>query len=668
MSTNPGSQTKELVLLEFPDELDLFLSFRDNEGKTPEVPGFTVIALQPEVGALCKQKNLPFLDTLPFFTNASHQRILEASHRLTRLLENELNFNMDSPVTHVYSGTFIYYARFYINNYLWLLEVLQGIRQKYTGAGISTVTTGPFHGTCETHGDSPFLTLRDRFLGSIAGTFCREYGLVHNEIGGSGDQIPPGGRSKTPPAVPRFIRDIARGILRKKLRKLARRKSVFIASPSYNLDRLCKEAGEHVPGLLCVTVTRERLSLRAHVRFCLKEMINGFTGIRDNGEPVPVPIELLDANCNETHGRGSSPEVFGTLYREFAAAHGHEFQYAGCSFLAEFSGKVERGLLPHLLELHRKALAQQLILEDMKPNLLLAPMSIGTEHSWGELCRKRNIPAMVIPQKGLIAPQNPFARIEEYYIGKVQVTDDFSHTASQSPMVSGYLKWAGYNGTVIETGNLILSRTNPAKQAEKREEFYREIGGVKRVIVYAPSMKSRKSRRFYVLETLDELVSSVGDVMAAVNGKEDLHLVMRIHPGEPITRRELTALLPVPANVSFSDSGTFEDVLAFADLVVSFSSTSIQESLLNDVPVVLYDKWKRYNHLDAPAPPLDKGQGWDSSAVFYIDDPGSLTAAFDRIPAKEGNPDSSLFRNYRFPPGQRCKFFDFVKQCCDGTM
>lgn len=645
MNAHKKPGTGKIVLLEFPDELEYLLSTMETHGDGTAAPDLTMIALQPEVGALCKQKNLPFLDTLPFFTNDSHQQILEKSHQLTRLLEENLKFEIDSPVTHVYTGTFIYYARFYINNYLWLLEILQGIRQTYPGVEISTVNTGSSPGSAA---NSPFLTAQDRFLLSIARNFCRESGLTYSEIGGTGNQTSPGGESSALAPVPGFIRKIARGVLRKKLRKLARRKSIFITSPSYNLDRLCREAAAQVPGLLCAAVTRETLSLRGHVRFCLEEIINGFTGIKDNGEPVPVPIELLD-----TAAAGVSLKELETLYREFAVVHGNEFQYAGCSFLAEFSGKVEQGLLPHLFYLHRKAVAQQTILEDLEPNLLLAPMSIGMEHSWGELCRKRNIPAMVIPQKGLVAPRDHFARIEELYIGRVQVTDDFSYTASQSPMVSAYLKWAGYNGTVIETGNLILSRTCPAKLAE--------MGGRKRVIVYAPSMKSRKSRRFHVLETLDELVSSVGDVMAAVKGKENLHLVMRIHPGEPITKKELAALLPVPPNVSFSDTGTFEEVLAGADLVVSFSSTSIQEALLNNVPVVLYDKWKRYNHLDAPAPAREP------SAVCYVDDPGLLAEVFAGVPPRQENTGGTGFREYQFPPEQRRKFFDFVKQCCGET-
>ena len=42
---------------------------------------------------------------------------------------------------------------------------------------------------------------------------------------------------------------------------------------------------------------------------------------------------------------------------------------------------------------------------------------------------------------------------------------------------------------------------------------------------------------------------------------------------------------------------SFHEVLAEADLLVSFSSTTIEEALVNDVPVLLYGGHGRYAHI-----------------------------------------------------------------------
>jgi hypothetical protein len=291
------------------------------------------------------------------------------------------------------------------------------------------------------------------------------------------------------------------------------------------------------------------------------------------------------------------------------------------------------------------------VLKWLQPKLIVAPVAIGSFQAWAELGRRLNLTTLVVPQKGLVAPPDEVAGLEEHYIGRAQVSHDFSHAAAQSPLVADYFRWAGFGGKVLKTGNLIFAR---------RPSGVSRPAGRPPVIVFAPSMKSRKSCRFHVLETLDELLASLGDVFAAIGQLPDCRLVARIHPGEPIRRTDIESLLSMPANASISDSGPFEQVLAEADLLISFSSTSIQEALLNGVPVVLFDRWKRYNHLHAPR----AGETAASAAALYLDDPRQLAPTLrgiiDRLPLA-----GELFRPYRYGPDQAETFFSFVRACIE---
>ena len=53
--------------------------------------------------------------------------------------------------------------------------------------------------------------------------------------------------------------------------------------------------------------------------------------------------------------------------------------------------------------------------------------------------------------------------------------------------------------------------------------------------------------------------------------------------------------------------------LKFCFVTVSFSSTVIEDSLNSKIPVILFDRWKRYKHCDSESNPYKK-----NSAVYYL--------------------------------------------------
>lgn len=649
---------RKLVLIEFLDELKGFLAYIDEiKGNLSE---FLIVSLQPEVAAYGKINNLNIIGTLDFFNNHSHENVLKKSGELTGLIADKLSFKLESPVKNTFMNTFIYHSRFYINNFTWIIEVMKGIQAVYNNCEIYTFKRQKGLEIGQAGGE-PFLLKKDRFIPTIVEKYCSKNRLPLNAIIGS--QGSPGQVKKPKSSLfKNILKKITGKFLTAKLQKLSTGNVIFITAPSYNLDRLCLEIKRQIPGVLCATGTSIEPSTLGYLKLCVKEIL-GAVHKNAGNDIISIPMAVFAAAAEDGKEEPPGLKQLKQSYREFIDTYGNAFEYEGCSFLEELNQKVEGDLLVHLYHLHCLAGAQQTILENLEPKLLVSPLSVGLYQSWAEVCGTLNIPALVIPQKGLVAPGNKFAQVEEHYIGIVQVTDDFNCAAAQSPLVKDYLKWAGYNGTVIETGNLIFSKIDPGKIKEKEEQFLKNIGSGSKIIVYAPSMKSRKSRRFFVLETLDELIASISDLIDVISQLEHIHLVIRIHPGEPITKREIEALISLPPNVSISHQGTFEDVLSTADLVVSFSSTSIQEALLNGVPVVLYDRWNRYNHLNATA---FKGTAAEKiSAAYYVNDKEALSPCIQWVLEKQEKNEinDESFREYSFPVEKYGNFLDFVKKC-----
>jgi hypothetical protein len=648
---------KKIFPAEFADEVEEILACCQKTGIDPSE--IMVVALQPEVRVLCRKKGLDHVDTLPFFDNNSHRRVLMKSHELTVLIRDNLSFNTAPVRENVFMNAFLYYSRFYINHLLWLIEIMTGIEAKYKNHEILQLHRNEERIERSFRAD-PFLSNRDRFVSSLIGKYCREHRLKMEIV--EAESAAFGNENRKNEKKPSDIWTLVlQRLYRIKLKKLACRNTVFITARSYNLDRVCRDVRARFSDVITLANLNEKISAARYLKRWLKESFKLIIGKSTDKRLMRISVEIFNTlDKDRTHKNRKTLEE---SFERFGADFHRKFVYADCNFWDEFAEKIKRDLLKSLVELWDADSGQKSFLTHLRPNLVISAVSVGEYQNWAEASRCFDIPALIIPQKMLLTPTDPYAKIEESYIGQAQVTESYENAASQSPLVSRYLKWIRYGGKMLETGNMIFSKLDRTTRQEKREELFAEIGFRKKIVVWAPSMKTRRSRRFYILETVDELLDSMKDVFEIIARMPDVHLIFRIHPGGALTKDTIFSLLSVPANVSFSDSGSFENTLAVADLLLSFSSTTILESLMNQIPVLLYDRWKRYNHLDAPR--VDDSLPKKMFPVYYVDEIENLSPNIQWILREhgKGNDHSGLFKEYVHETRHADKFFDFVARC-----
>lgn len=142
------------------------------------------------------------------------------------------------------------------------------------------------------------------------------------------------------------------------------------------------------------------------------------------------------------------------------------------------------------------------------------------------------------------------------------------------------------------------------------------MGAPGKVVVYSPSTSF--SSIFHVAQSQDEILGSMADLAEVMAGMPGVYLILRLHPQQAIRKSEVEALLDLPPNVVVDDGNraSFASVLALADLLVTNVSTTAEQALNNDIPVILYDRWARYNHLDAPA--VRAGAPQELSPAYYV--------------------------------------------------
>lgn len=195
-----------------------------------------------------------------------------------------------------------------------------------------------------------------------------------------------------------------------------------------------------------------------------------------------------------------------------------------------------------------------------------------------------------------------------------------------------YLMWSPHMNA---TGHEIFStERTPALQplripAAPSQTPRSEDTEQRRHVLYASNYSEYYYFVPWIMETSNEFIEDIVTVAEQVAPLDGVDLTIRTKPkGEckPETIRHF---------VSESDrlrvTGTeqpFKEALDDADLLVSFSSTTIEEALLRRRPVLLWGRVNRYRHLPAQTTPPSPEQ---RSAVYAVTEAAALAPMIDAI-------------------------------------
>jgi hypothetical protein len=303
-------------------------------------------------------------------------------------------------------------------------------------------------------------------------------------------------------------------------------------------------------------------------------------------------------------------------------------------------------------------------LDKSEVKLVVSPFARETALLLAELASARDVPRLMISHGTLAEPKNKLEEIEGHHLGESLILSSaYNIVALQTPNEEKAFKHFHSLSRPFRTGPLIFSHVLP----EQKEDFVREIIGKidpgTKILLYPENTRLRNGIRFQVFETFDEFLVSSADLVEAVDQIDGVHLVIRLHPGKKVTPDEFRVLLPASDKVtvtSFRDS--FYKVLTLADLVVNFSSTVIEDALQNHIPVLLYDRWKRYKHFESQILTTDSQK--EPNAVYYINDSDYLKEGIDWILENHLNKavPRTIFGPYVYDEKERESLEDLIRQ------
>lgn len=637
---------KKIALLEFTDEAKAFLAECQRKEAAPT--DWELVALSPEVQVFLRQRGLPFRNTLPFFSNDSHRRLLLQSEEWYRFLAEKVRICDDAGEHKAYTDTFLFYIRLLFHHFLFIVELLSNMTKASQVESLHAYEQG---GTIESQ--SAQLVDDERYLGGITKAFANNRGLLFAEI----PLVLKRGYKRTSRPGWSFSGYCINRYKNFVLERVKNKRCILITTKTYNLGDVALKLKADFPD---IEVLWACLSEKSLIKHFFDSLFSAW-----HRKIIAVPVRDFDTAAENLSDRFDElASSFDAVMAKLQGEWRDRFTYEGLNFFDFFANRVNSGIRARLAGLVREERGIKTILDRSEVKLVISPSARNTALLLAELASAKEIPRLMISHGTLAEPKNRLEEIEGFHLGESLILSNaYNIVALQTPNEEKVYQHFHPFNRPVRTGPLIFSRVLLEQKADYLRKIIGKVSPGTKILLYPENTRLRSNLRFQVFETFDEFLSSCTDLIEAINHIDSVHLVIRLHPGKKISPKQFKELLPASTKLTVTSFDyPFYQALTIADLLVNFSSTVIEDALQNHIPVLLYDRWNRYMHFEAQQ--LSSDSQKKPNAVYYINDRGYLRQGIEWILENHLNQkvSESIFNSYVYSESQRESLTDFIRQ------
>ncbi|MBI5698810.1 hypothetical protein HZC35_00680 [Candidatus Saganbacteria bacterium] len=621
---------KKLVFLEFIDEYEAFCRQRKEQGEAQA--DFSIIALEPKLQAYLKKRGVVFETSLKYFSNDSHKAMILNAQKAVVHINEAFKYSDKLGLSAVYLTDLLFYARFYHSHLMGLVEIIDNCVRQHEAVELSAAVS-------VSSSASLMIAPADRNLGELVKAYADSRSLKFVNI--VADQAPPASGS-TPGGSQRWSRFLTGAI--KLYCLLFRKRLVLIPGNGYGFTALKAKLAKRVPGLVFISPCSDniRRSPLAYLKLFVAGVINKHFWIELNGPQI------------------ADGELRRQLAVVFQAADA--FDYKGITLGPLVERKVASALVPYFIELGGRSAALKELILSLRIKLIMSPLARGLWSAAGELSRPLGISLLFVSHGAHPVPTDEIHELELLQLCRGFMLSDFTDVALSTPIQEEHLryfknKYPWVKANQVKTGPLIFADLRGINKLDAKLKLGLPVSET--VLTHAVTNKKRGGERFYNLETFDEYLDSLSDLIGVVDKMPLTRLIVRVHPGFELSDEELKVLLPPSEKFIISRQGPFAEVLAATDVLVSYSSTALDEALLNERPVILFDKWGRYNHFRLP---VYRG-GKVSLPVVYVNEGAHLGEAIGEF---RGKKTAFNYDPYKYEVDYEDNFYDYVRAALGG--
>ncbi|MFH1878913.1 MAG: hypothetical protein ABH883_08910 [Candidatus Omnitrophota bacterium] len=641
MKKNTG-KIDNLVFLEFVDEAKAYLKSRSARARHGAGKDL-IISFHPVVKAFMADHGIQCADSFHFCPAASHKKLLAELEKYSIRFRAIGTISDRTGVKGSYTETLLFSFRGNLSTWLYRVEVLYNAVTMYRPGKVMCPDAGKIRAE-----KSLWTEEGERYLYDIARQVCsRENTDIEGipvRIGRRNGKSLPAGRGD---GLVRAIFCRLAGLLIKPGRNM-----ILVPSESHDIEKafcdIRKETGEYDLAFLGP-------SRKVKARDIL--LTNGTA----QGKPyrylffntdrkVPLSADFIRQK------RSLSDEIEKWV---------KEISYRGVSPALWLGEKYRKAFVPEIIDrTYFQAANINRFLDKNRPLLVMSQHSRCMTSVIGELCGIKDIPSLMIPHGSFTSVPDEYSLKEwkENAIGIVNTP--YKYLAMQTPLIEGFIRDVKVKSKPVVTGPLIFARKIcPGEGARLLRRRY--APGGEKIILHAGTPKHRKAQRFLNYETIDEYVDGIAALIKAVNKIENARLIIRYRVIDGLGTEELKKILPVSDSCYIASEGSFADYLSIADLLVSYSSSTMEEAVQNNIPVLLFNKYGRYRHINGAGITAASLQGTALSAVYNVDSEQDLIPALNWILknhlSRDRNELKYLFDGYKYKDEETVKIPDLIR-------
>jgi len=241
--------------------------------------------------------------------------------------------------------------------------------------------------------------------------------------------------------------------------------------------------------------------------------------------------------------------------------------------------------------------------------LVITNIIKGVDGTYSNVASKYKIPTLCVSHGTVSKGFNQYDKIYKQTIAESVFSGKCSYFAVQSKICRDSLKTHRIGGKPLYSGNLIFSENYFSKKNKKK------------YALYAVTLKDISSCQVYGVDMFYEFNSNLAKLdNIAKNG--GYKIVVKIHPGQIHC---VSYLKNYYRNLDFKND-KIDSLLKKSYALISFSSTAIEDALNCQIPVILLDPWKRYQHCDAERDIRKKNK-----SVYYVNNFQDLKTCLNNL-------------------------------------
>jgi len=593
-----------LLIFEYEDEVESFVSQHGMESIKGK--NVNVLAVQPGVQAYLKRKNIPFLNTVGFFSTKSHENLILKTAEIIEPFRELLNIEDSLGIKEGYNNAFIFYLRHYTILYLlWLTEIVHNAIEQLKPEKIIAVKMD----NCLDEMDC--IPENERYLGVIVEKIAEQKGIQVQLFEGREKRLEAyteKSKELLSEALRKFTFQIGLLLCRQKRKG---KKVVLYSAKDYNFEKVIDS---------CLKISDNIISILLNSNNVIDDFRNTLSINKYRNMLVSLPV-CLPGKARRTFSRELNNSI--NRLEDFFSNNRQILRYKGVDLQGLVFSKIKNGMIPFVINLYGQTYNLDKLLKKIKPDLILSQISRGIFYNLGELAKIHNITSVLISHGSHVPASNRYADLEWGEHGLGLMNTHYKYLAIQSPWALRYLRNKPSSSVPIITGPLLFSKVNKGRDVKsdvKRRVISQNCDNI--LILHASSPKPCQSIRPFVYETIDEYVENINSLINAVDKLEGVHLIVRFRPTGYLKLSDFLELLIESDCYSVRSDGSFSDYLGISDLLVSYSSTTIEEALQNRVPVLQYDGQGKYCHIQGQI--LEPSLKPELDSCYYVNAEGKL--------------------------------------------